>query len=260
MPEPHVPSTEANPLPAAAAGLNPAAMGLLARFGLLRQLLRQIQVHNALVQETLSDEERQQALVAFAQEHGLANMDELEQFRRAQMLPQDAFVALVEQPARLRKHCERLYKPKAEARFLDRKTDLDRVVYSLIRLGDEGMARELFLRLDEGEASFADLAAQYSEGPERSTRGVVGPVSLTQAHPLLVERLRTAPVGVVQEPFPIEQWWLVFRVESLTPATFNEAMADRMSEELFEVWLEAEVESQFTALRPLVLADPAGQA
>ena len=253
-------STEANPLPPGAAGLNPAALGTLARFGLLRPLLRQIQVHNALAQEPIGDDERQQALLAFAQERGLASMEELEQFRVAQLLPQDAFVALVERPVRLRKHCERLYKPKAEARFLDRKNDLDRVVYSLIRLADEGMARELFLRLDEGESNFADLAAQYSEGPERGTRGVVGPVPLTQAHPQLVERLRTAPVGVVQEPFRIEQWWLVFQVESLTPATFNEATAAQMSEELFEEWLEAEVDSQLTRLRPLVLDDRAGQA
>jgi parvulin-like peptidyl-prolyl isomerase len=89
---------------------------------------------------------------------------------------------------------------------------------------------------------------------------VVGPVPLTQAHPQLVERLRTAPVGVVQEPFRIEQWWLVFQVESLTPATFNEATAAQMSEELFEEWLEAEVDSQLTRLRPLVLDDRAGQA
>jgi parvulin-like peptidyl-prolyl isomerase len=254
-----VPPTEANSRPATEVGLNPPVLALLARYGLLRPLLRQIKVHNSLASEQLTDEERQQALVAFAQEHGLATMEELEQFREAQMLRQDALVAVMERPLRLRKHCERLYKPKAEARFLDRKTELDRVVYSLIRLADEGMARELFLRLDEGEASFADLAAQHSEGPERSTRGVVGPVPLTQAHPQLVERLRTAPVGVVQEPFRIEQWWLVVRVESFTPATFNGEMADQMSEELFEEWLEAEVESQLTALRPLVLEDRAGQ-
>lgn len=254
-----VPPTEADTPPAIEVSLNSTTLGLLARYGLLRPLLRQVKVENSLMSEQLTDEEREQALVAFAQEQGLTSMEELDQFRQAQLLSMNALEALVERPLRLRKHCDRLYKPKAEARFLDRKTELDRVVYSLIRLADEGMARELFLRLDEGEASFADLAAQHSEGPERSTRGVVGPVPLTQAHPQLVERLRTAPVGVVQEPFRIEQWWLVVRVESFTPATFNGEMADQMSEELFEEWLEAEVESQFTALRPLVLEDRAGQ-
>ena len=221
---------------------------------MLRPHLRQRLVVNVLAQERLSEEEQQQALAAFAQERRIGSAEELDQFRQAQLLTPGALTALIERPWRLRRHCDRLFKPKAEARFLERKTQLDRVVYSLIRLGDEGLARELYLRLDEGEANFADLAAEYSEGPERSTRGVVGPAPLTQAHPLLVERLRTATPGVVQEPFRIESWWLVFRVESLTPATFNDTMADQMSEELFEEWLEAEVAAQLKQLRPLVLS------
>jgi parvulin-like peptidyl-prolyl isomerase len=238
--------------------LSPPALALLARHGLLRPLLRQIYLDDTLAQVELSEEERQQALAAFAQQRQITSAETLEQFRQDQLLTEEALTALIERPVRLQRHCERSYRPKAEARFLQRKTELDRVVYSLIRLVDEGLARELYLQLDEGEVSFADLAAAHSEGPERSTRGVVGPVPLTQAHPLLVERLRTAPAGVVQEPFRIERWWLVFRLESLTPATFDEAMAAQMSEELFEDWLEAEVDVQLNALRSLLLTPAAG--
>ena len=236
------------------AELTPSALTLLAQHGLLRPLLRQIQLQNALAQESLQEEERQQAMAAFAKERRLASGAELDQWRQEQLLSRDALIALVERPLRLRRHCERLFRPKAEARFLDRKNQLDRVVYSLIRLADEGLARELYLRLAEGESNFADLAADFSEGPERSTRGVVGPAPLTQAHPLLVERLRTATPGVVQEPFRIERWWLVFRLESLTPATFDAAMAEQMSQELFEEWLEGEVSAQLNALRPQLLS------
>ena len=158
----------------------------------------------------------------------------------------------MERPIRLQRHCQRLYGGKAEARFLERKTQLDRVVYSLVRVADEGLARELYLQLLDGEANFADLAATYSEGPERSTRGIVGPVPLTQAHPQLVQRLRTAPQGEVQEPFRIEQWWLVFRLESLTAASFDESMTRQMSQELFEQWLESEVESLMDRVRDLL--------
>jgi parvulin-like peptidyl-prolyl isomerase len=234
---------------ASVAELSPAVLALLAQHGLLKPLFRQIQLQNALAQERLQEEERQQVMAAFAQERQLGSAEELDQWRQEQLLSRDALFALIERPLRLRRHCERLFRPKAEARFLDRKNQLDRVVYSLIRLADEGLARELYLRLDEGESNFADLAAEFSEGPERSTRGVVGPAPLTQAHPLLVERLRTATPGVVQEPFRIERWWLVFRLESLTPATFDEAMAQQMSQELFEEWLEAEVSAELNALR-----------
>lgn len=230
----------------------------LAQVGLLRSYLRQRIVTEVLSQELLTEEDRQQALAAFVQEHQIGTHDELNQFRRDQLLTESSLTALAEEPLRLARYCERVYRPKAEARFLDRKTQLDRVVYSLMRFADEGFARELYLRLEEGEADFADLAATYSEGPERSTRGVVGPVPLTQAHQQLVERLRTAPAGVVQEPFQIENWWLVFRLESLMPAAFDDAMADQMSQELFEEWLEAEVSDKINALRPLVMTSGEG--
>lgn len=130
------------------------------------------------------------------------------------------------------------------------------MVYSLLRLQNEGLARELFLQLQEGEASFADLAARYSEGPEKATRGIVGPVALNQAHPLLVQRLRTAGAGVLLEPFQIEQWWLVVRLESSRPASFDEPMALQMSQELFEQWLEQQVDLELEQLRPLLLPSP----
>ncbi len=138
----------------------------------------------------------------------------------------------VELPQRLRRHCELVYLAKADARFLERKQQLDQVVYSLVRLKDEGLAQELYLQLQDEEASFADLGAHYAEGPERATRGIVVTVPLTQAHPQLVERLRMAPTGVVQKPFAIEHWWPLFRVESFTTAVFDDAMAQQMSREL----------------------------
>ena len=54
------------------------------------------------------------------------------------------------------------------------------------------------------------------------------------------------------EPFQIESWWLVVRLESLTSATFDEATAARMAEELFEQWISEQVERRLVDLRPLL--------
>jgi parvulin-like peptidyl-prolyl isomerase len=241
------------------AALPTESLASMAHHGLLRPYLRQCLLAEALATEELSDDERRQALMAFAQERRLASGEALERFRIANLFTPEALALQMELPTRLRRHCERLYRPKAEARFLDRKQQLDRVVYSLLRLKDEGLARELYFQVQDGEATFADLAAQYAEGPERATRGIVGPVPLTQAHPQLVERLRTAAIGLVQEPFRIEQWWLLFRLESLTPATFDEPMALQMSQELFEQWLEQAVEARLEQLRSQLLAPVSAQ-
>jgi hypothetical protein len=70
----------------------------------------------------------------------------------------------------------------------------------------------------------------------------VGPVPLLQAHPILANVLRTSQPGELRPPFSIEQWWLVVRLESLQPASFDDAMQTRMTHELFEEWVEEDVQ------------------
>ncbi len=237
------------PLPRAADDL--VSLVELARLGLLRPYLRQ-QLVSELVDgdpEPFSNEESQAALQAFAQERQITSQDALERYRLDQLLSPQELEAQILRPLRLLRHGQRHFRPKAEARFLDRKTELDRVVYSLLRLKDQGLARELYLRIDEDAASFADLAAAYAEGPEQSTRGIVGPVALTQAHPALVDRLRTATPGQLMEPFQIEGWWVVVRLESLTPAVFDQATASQMTQELLDQWLNEEVERRLAPIR-----------
>ena len=188
----------------------------------------------------VEEEERRQALEAFLREKGLEGPEALQAFLRVNLLRQEELEDQVVQPLRLQRYVARHHLPKAEARFLQRKTQLDRVVYSLLRLEDAGLARELYLQLEAGEADFAELAAAHSEGPEQQTRGIVGPVPLTQAHPQLSERLRTTQVGTLMEPFQIAEWWLVARLESYAPAVFDDAMAEQMARELLEQWVQEE--------------------
>jgi hypothetical protein len=198
----------------------------------------------------LSPEQDNEASQAFFRQHQIGDAEALEAFARAHLLTPEALQAQIRQPLQLQQLCQREFGPKAEARFLQRKSQLDQIVYSLLRLNDAGLARELYLRIEEGEANFADLAADYAQGPEKATRGIVGPVPLTQAHPVLVDRLRTATVGVVLEPFQIETWWLVVRLESLTPASFDAANAARMAQELFDQSIQEQVQRRLAELRP----------
>lgn len=239
--------------------LSPEALRLLADHGLLRSLLRQTLLADAVADQVLTEEERNLALQGFAKQRSLDSQEALERFCQAQLLSREALSRQVELPLRVQQHCQQHFGSKAEARFLERKHQLDQVVYSLLRLRNEGLARELYLQLQDGEANFADLAARHSEGPEKATRGIVGPAPLNQGHPLLVQRLRTAQPGVLLEPFQIEQWWLVVRLESLRPASFDPTIALQMSQELFEQWLEQQVDLKIQQLRPAVLPSLPGE-
>ena len=140
------------------------------------------------------------------------------------------------------------FSAKTEAHFLKRKPQLDHVTYSLVRTRDAGLARELYLRLVSGEATFAELAALYSEGPERNSSGVIGPKPMSSAHPLLAERLRTGRNGEVMEPLQVDEWSIVVRRDRLDAAVFDAKMADRMAMELLDDSIQSTVMTRFEQL------------
>lgn len=222
----------------------------LSRSGLLLPLLRSEVASRVLDQVILSEEESQAALQAWCQRQGIANDESLARHCQTQGMSIDDVRWQAELPVKIDQHSLAQYGHRAEQRFLERKSGLDRVVYSLIRVEDPGLAQELYLRVSEGEASFADLATTHSQGHEKTTRGVVGPAPLSQAHPTLVELLRSGSAGQIFPPLRIENWWLVVRLEELIPACFDDAMKSLMSRELFEAWLNEEVTKEIQRYQP----------
>jgi parvulin-like peptidyl-prolyl isomerase len=231
--------------------LTPDQVELLAQHRMIKPLLRQMVIAGLAAEVSVPVEAGAQALASFMQDQGLETDEQLAAFLRLNLLHREELEQQLIQPLRLQRYVADHFLPKAEARFLQRKTQLDRVVYSLLRLEDAGLARELYLRINEGESDFAELAARYAEGPERTTRGVVGPVPLMQAHPVLAERLRTGTPGVLLEPFRIEKWWLVVRLETYSPATLDDDTAQQMARELFEESVEEAVQQRINDLIPL---------
>ena len=75
----------------------------------------------------------------------------------------------------------------------------------------------------------------------KHTKGIVGPVPMSQAHPTVAELLRTTKPGVLHGPMLVGDWWIVLRLETYTPASFDEAMAERLSRELFDQWANGEL-------------------
>ena len=81
----------------------------------------------------------------------------------------------------------------------------------------------------------------YSEGIESKTRGIVGPTPIGTAHPKLKELLENSKPGEVQPPIIVEDSHVVVRVESLDPAKLDDFMREKMEEELFNNWVEDQV-------------------
>lgn len=125
--------------------------------------------------------------------------------------------------------------------FLERSAQLERVVYSLIRVQDPGIADELYFRIQGNEQTFAELAAEYSQGPEAETQGLIGPVELGAYHPQFAHILATLPIGELMPPLQLESWFVILRVDKRMPAQLDESISQRLLNELFEQWLQQEV-------------------
>lgn len=220
----------------------------LRRHGLLGALLRRELVAEAVVGITLSDEQLQPQIGQYLRQNKLETPEALAAHLREQGLLEADLRWQLELPLRVQQAARERFLDQAEKRFLERKQALDQVTYSLIRVKDAFLARELYLQVMNGESDFADLAVRYGEGPEKDSRGLVGPKPLVQAHPLLRERLRSSRPGELLEPFSIEQWWLLVRLEESKPATFSDAVATQMCVELFDQSINEETMRRLQAL------------
>ena len=221
--------------------LSPETKALLSRHNLLRALVEAETTAAAVQSIALPHEECGELWRTYLQKENIEDDLALSSHLQQIGLSADDLHWQLELPRRISQFSQQHFQHKAEARFLARKEQLDRVVYSLLRVKDGLMARELYLRIAGGEANFADLAAQYSQGPEAKTKGIVGPVPMRQAHPALSERLRTSQTGQLLEPFNIEQWWLVARLERYEAARFDAKTTEQMTTELFEEWIQEEM-------------------
>jgi parvulin-like peptidyl-prolyl isomerase len=117
-------------------------------------------------------------------------------------------------------------------------------MYSLLRVNNPAIARELHFRIQDGEESFAELARKYSQGPEAQTGGLLGPVPLSSPHPILAQMLSKSEPGQLLPLTRVENWIVIVRLEKIFPAQLDESMRQRLLNELFAQWLQGESSRQ----------------
>lgn len=132
----------------------------------------------------------------------------------------------------------KLFGNKTEEYFKKRKEDLDQYIYSLIQVKDQNLAQELYLKLESNESEFSLLASEYSSGPEKYKNGIEGPISLSRLNPKIKDVLKSLDKGFICEPFNLNNYWIVIRLEKIIYAEFNESMKTLLANELFELFLE----------------------
>ncbi len=227
-----------------------AIKGLLRQYDLLPKLLQEMVIDQAIAPLECTSDETQSALQQFYSTQGITCDADLERWVQQTGMSIDRLQTQLQRALRLETYKQNQWGHKLEPAFLAQKTQLDQMVYSLLRVQDFAMAQEIFFRIQSGEQSFAEATQAYSQGPEAQTGGIVGPTPISQVHPLLATRLQASQQGQVLPPVKVGEWAVVVRLEQYLPAQLDEPTQKKLLEHLFESWVQESVSQHMKAFLP----------
>lgn len=161
-------------------------------------------------------------------------------------------------PEALRRFSRSYFGPGLEELFLSSRGHHDQIIYSLLRVRDPYLAQELWIRLEEGESTFSELASCFGEGPEASKKGLMGPLPVGSIFPIeLATLLRTLKAGEVSQPTSLGEWTILIRLEELKPARFDSKMEEFLLNQQLSNLLDERVELVISGqIPPSLTFDP----
>ncbi|AFZ29671.1 hypothetical protein Glo7428_1098 [Gloeocapsa sp. PCC 7428] len=217
-------------------------ISLLKSCQILPQLWRENIIEQAIATIDCTPEEMTNACQQFYQQHQLDSVTKQQAWLEHYGITQAQLVAMATRELKIEKFKQLTWGSKLESYFLERKGQLDRVICSLIRVQDRGLAEEIYFRIHEKEQSFIELAKQFSVGLEAHTGGIVGPVELGTLHPQLARTLKVNRPGQVLRPILLGEWIFIVRLEKFIPAQLDEIMRRKLLQELFTAWLQEQMQ------------------
>jgi parvulin-like peptidyl-prolyl isomerase len=216
---------------------------LLSKTNLLSRLIEEVIIDDAIADMVITAEEAQAAEAEFCQRNNISSPEEANAWAQRQYGTPDLIRTTAIREKKLAKFKEQTFAKEVDSYFLQRKSRLDRVLYSLIRTTQVGLAQELYFRIHDDGHSFAELAKEYSEGQEAKTGGLIGPVELSVPHPALAGLLSVSKPGQIWPPKRIGEWYVVVRLEKFFPAQLDDPTKGRLLDEMFQTWLREQVQN-----------------
>ncbi len=212
----------------------------VSRSSLLPQLLREIILDRILAQwEPASTAELADGRAAFEQCY-----QQLAGLTHSRQMSQIQLAKIAERTVKLQQFKQGIWGRKLGSYFLERKSQLDRVVFSMMQIEDGSIAQELYFQIQAGENPFAELAQQYSQGIEAHAGGKVGPISIGNLHPDMARQIGLLQPGQVSPLFIINNAFVFVQLTEMIPARFDDRLRQSLLDELFEKWLQAQISNE----------------
>ena len=173
----------------------------------------------------------------FCRKNNIEDEENLIRFLSLQAITLEDHIKNLENSEKIKSIALKEFSKNAETEFINSKTLLDQYTYSLITVKESDLAHELYLQLDSEEADFSSLAKKYSLEANTNKMGIIGPQSLGSVHPVLKEKLLTAKKGELLNPFLIDKWWVIVRLEEKIEAKLDDLLRQKITLSLFDKWV-----------------------
>jgi hypothetical protein len=153
-------------------------------------------------------------------------------------------LVIAERDTKLQEFKQDVWGAKLGSYYLSRKSQLDRIICSVMQVENEETAQELFFRVQSGGKSFAELAFKYSQGAEARDGGKLGPIPMANLHPEIYRQVSHLQLGQISPLFTIAPFYLFVRLEELIPARFDDNLRQFLLDELFENWVQDRIRAE----------------
>jgi PPIC-type PPIASE domain len=153
-------------------------------------------------------------------------------------------MVIAQRDVKLQEFKQEVWGAKLGSYYLSRKSQLDRIVCSVMQVESEETAQELFFRVQSGGKSFAELAFKYSQGAEARDGGKLGPIPVASLHPEIYRQVVHLEPGQLSSLFTIAPFYMFLRLEELIPARFDDDLRGFLLDELFEKWVQDRISTE----------------
>ena len=131
-----------------------------------------------------------------------------------------------------------VWNSRIESLYLENKSQLDKVEYSLIRHHDKHLMLEVYHQIKAREITFADASYKYGQGPEKMRGGQTPLRPLNELPIQLANLLVSISPGVVTLPFAIQGGYCLACLEKYIPFVLDKEGEDYILGQLFSFWVE----------------------
>ena len=210
----------------------------LSSIGLLEKVKIELLKDDVLRNIKINKEEEEIIIENWCKNNSIKNQDEIKKWQTENLLLHKDWMELITRELKRDKWCIQEFKDRLINYYHQRKPNLDKFLYSIIRVKNQGLAEELYLRIKNKESDFYSVAKEFSEGIEKNSGGLIGPVNLDNPHPLIKNILIASENKQLWSPKKINDWWVIIRLEEKIITTLNTELKIKLSRELGENYIK----------------------